>query len=92
MKKISLFLGFLISLSIIVNLLFFFFSIKLSDDISLYEDKMEKIHHQNINLEKQLSQISSLEYAKKVAVNLDLNKKVEPIYLENLKYAFIFNK
>ncbi|GIW64833.1 MAG: hypothetical protein KatS3mg092_0766 [Patescibacteria group bacterium] len=53
---------------------------------------MEKIHHQNINLEKQLSQISSLEYAKKVAVNLDLNKKVEPIYLENLKYAFIFNK
>lgn len=92
MKKISLFLGFLISLSIIVNLLFFFFSIKLSDDISLYEDKMEKIHHQNINLEKQLSQISSLEYAKKVAVNLDLNKKAEPIYLENLKYAFIFNK
>lgn len=92
MKKISLFLGFLISLSIIVNLLFFFFSIKLSDDISLYEDKMEKIHHQNINLERQLSQISSLEYAKKVAVNLDLNKKAEPIYLENLKYAFIFNK
>ncbi len=92
MKKISLFLGFLISLSIIVNLLFFFFSIKLSDDISLYEDKMEKIHHQNINLERQLSQISSLEYAKKVAINLDLNKKAEPIYLENLKYAFIFNK
>lgn len=92
MKKISFLLGFLIVLSIVANLFFFYLSIKLSDEIAFYENKIEKIHHDNINLEKQLSEISSLIYAQKIATNLNFTKKANPMYLENLKYAFILNQ
>ncbi|GAB4219325.1 MAG: hypothetical protein Fur009_4960 [Candidatus Microgenomates bacterium] len=92
MKKLGFFLGFLIILLVIFNLFFFFLSIKLSDEITYYESKIEKIHHENVNLEKKLSEISSLEYAQKIAKNLDINKKAQVIYLENLKYAFLSNQ
>lgn len=92
MKKFSFFLGFLVVLLIIFNLFFFFLSIKLSDEIAYYENKIEQVHHENINLEKKLSEISSLAYAQKIAKNLKLDKKADLIYLRNLKYAFLSNQ
>lgn len=78
---------FALFLLIIGNIYFFFFSIKLGDEIALCEKKIEKIHHENINLEKDLSSFDSLEYAQKLASKMDFTKKAEVYFLENLKYA-----
>lgn len=70
------------------NIFLFYSSIKLSDEISMFEKKIQKIHHQNLNLEKDLARISSLQYAQKLAVNLEFTKKSQPSYLDKLVYAF----
>lgn len=85
MKKF--FLLILIFAFIFFNIYFFFLSIKLGDEIALCEKKIEKIHHENINLEKELSSFDSLEYAEKLASKMDFTKKAEVYFLENLKYA-----
>ncbi|MCX7955870.1 MAG: hypothetical protein N2593_02045 [Patescibacteria group bacterium] len=89
MKKINFLIGIIIFLFVFFNLSFFYLSIKLSDEISFYEKKIENIHHENINLEKKLSEISSLEYAKKTASNFGLTEKPKIYFLENLKYALV---
>ncbi|MCS6956521.1 MAG: hypothetical protein NZM02_01585 [Patescibacteria group bacterium] len=87
MKKINFLIILLIFLFLFFNLFFFCLSIKLSDEISFYEKKIENLHHENINLEKELSEISSLDYAKKMASSLNLTKQAQVYFLENLKYA-----
>lgn len=79
---------FVLFLLIVLNGYFFFLSIKLGDEIALYEEKIEKLHHENINFEKELSDLNSLEYAKKIATKMNFLKNTDNIYfLENLKYA-----
>lgn len=73
---------------IVANVFLFYSSIKLSDEISMFEKKVQKIHHENLNLEKDLAQISSLQYAQKLANNLKFTKKSQPSYLDKLVYAF----
>lgn len=82
-----LFIGLIVS-----NLLLFYSSIKLSDDISLFEKKIQKIHHENLNFEKELARLSSLQFAQKIADSLNFTKKSQPSLLEKLVYAFNANQ
>ena len=77
---------------VVANILLFYSSIKLGDEISTYESKVVIIHHDNLNLEKDLSEVSSLQYAQKLADKLDFTQKSQPSYLEKLIYAFAPNQ
>ena len=94
MKKINFnfLIYFLLVFLIVVNLGIFYFSIKVSDDIRENELKIEKIHKENIDLERKLSQLDSLNFAQNVAKKLEFTKETEPLFLENLKYAFAINQ
>lgn len=88
MKKLNILIFFIVFSFIFFNIYFFYLSIMLSDKISFYEEKIEKLHHENINLEKHLSQISSLYYARKIAEKMDFIENLDNVYfLENLKYT-----
>lgn len=89
MKKIiNLFIIFLFLGLLIANIFLCYSSIRLGAEISFFEEKIEKIHHENLNLEKELAKVSSLQYVKELASNLNLTKNAEPIYLEKIFYAF----
>ncbi|MFH0979799.1 MAG: hypothetical protein V1803_02545 [Candidatus Roizmanbacteria bacterium] len=89
MRKSINFLIWIVMISLVVgNIFLFYSSIKLGDEISFFEQKIQKIHHENLNLEKELSYVSSLQYAQKLVKNLKFTKKSQPSYLEKLVYAF----
>ena len=85
LKKI---IGLLIFVFIFSKIFFFVLGIKLSDEVKLLEVKIKKIHQENIELEKEISFLNSYQYAASQAANLGFIKEAQPIYLENLKYAF----
>ena len=60
----------------------------MGDEISTFEAKIQKIHRENLNLEGELADVSSLKYAQKLAKSLEFTEKSQPNYLEKLKYAF----
>ena len=91
-KSINLLIFFAMAALVAGNILLFYSSIKLGTEISLFEQKIQKIHHENLNLEKELARVSSLEYANKLAKNLEFTKKSAPSYLEKLVYAFNSNQ
>ncbi len=72
---------------IIINIGFFISSIKLSDEIANFEQNTRIIHQQNIELQKDLANYDSFQYAASMAAALNFIKPVQPVYLENLKYA-----
>ncbi len=72
---------------VILNILFFYFSLKLSEQITYYEIKTSQLHDENINLEKELAEVSSLNYAKKLAEVMDFKNKSQPIFLDNFVHA-----
>ncbi|MCL4364258.1 hypothetical protein M1328_03405 [Patescibacteria group bacterium] len=74
------------------NIFLFYSSIKLGDEITTYETKIDQIHHDNLNLEKDLSEVSSLQYAQSLADKLAFTKKSQPDYLGQLNYAFAPNQ
>lgn len=93
MKKSFSFLILIILVSLVVaNVFLFYSSIKLGDEITSFESKIETIHRQNINLEKELSRLSSLAYARKLAAKLEFTKKSQPAFLEKIIYAFAPNQ
>jgi len=89
MKKIAsiTFWSFIIIL-VAANIFLFCSSISLGDQINDFEQKTNKLHLQNIRLEKEVSRLSSLQFAKDVAENLDFIEKSEPVYLDKLGVAF----
>jgi len=87
-KSVSLLIWLMMIGLVTANIFLFYLSIKLGDDISFFEQKIQKIHHENLNLEKELSYVGSLQYAQKLAKNLEFTKKSQPSYLEKLVYAF----
>jgi len=77
---------------VMANVFLFYSSIKLGDEITAFEVKIENIHKQNITLEKELSRLSSLSFAGKLADKLDFTKKSQPEFLEKIIYAFAPNQ
>lgn len=87
-KSVSLLIWLVMIGLVAANIFLFYSSIKLGDNISFFEQKIQKIHHENLNLEKELSYVGSLQYAQKLVKNLEFTKKSQPSYLEKLVYAF----
>ncbi len=83
---------FLIVFLLLLNGYYFYCSIKISDEINSYEHKLIEIKNKNLNLERKLVSISSLEYAHKIAEKLGFNKRAKTIYFENLVYAYNKNQ
>lgn len=92
MKKIiNLFIwGFLVIL-VGANIFLFTSSISLGDQISGFENKIVVLHKENLNLERQVSDLSSLKFAADKAQALNFTKTGTPTYLENLGVAYNYN-
>lgn len=71
----------------VINIFIFIKGIKLSTEISFYENETNKLHQDNLELEKQAYGFDSLRYAASMAAVLNFTKKAQPIYIENAKYA-----
>lgn len=72
---------------IFLNIFLFCSSLKLSDEINNYENKISTLHRENLVLEKKASDLSSLKFAEKMASFLGFTKKNAPAYLEKLNVA-----
>lgn len=64
------------------NIILFRYSIELGKDIAPYETNTKALHEENLRLEKQVSKLTSLEFAKAVAGELNFSKVATPVYLD----------
>jgi hypothetical protein len=85
--KIKLIISFFFVILVIGNFYTFVNSIKLSDDINRFENKIIKLKQDNLILENKIYDIDSLRFASSMAAQLNFSITSEPIYLDNLKYA-----
>jgi len=81
------FLVVLLFLLVSANIFLFCSSLKISDEINQFEIKISSLHRENIQLEKEVSYLSSLKYAESRAYELDFTKKSQPTYLNKLGVA-----
>ncbi len=72
---------------IIVNIALFVSSIKLGDDIAMYEQTTEKIHEQNLELQKEVARFDSFQYAASEAAALNFVQQSAPVYVGNMEFA-----
>lgn len=86
-KTLKNIIWFIFLILAVMNIFVFLKSIKISTDISLLEKEIKRLHQENIELEKEAFNFDSLQYAASVAASLDFNKKSQPLYLDNAKYA-----
>ncbi len=83
-KKI---IGFVFLVLIIVNIALFVSSIKLGNEISVYEQSTEKIHEQNLELQKEVARFDSFQYAASAAAALNFVQQSTPVYVGNMEFA-----
>jgi cell division protein FtsL len=69
------------------NIYIFVSSIHLSDEINRFEADINRVHQENIELEKKVFKVESLQYTASLAAQLDFTKKSAPIVLDNTRYA-----
>jgi len=72
---------------ILVNIFIFVGGIQSSAMVASMEKDLEKLKQDNVDLESQLSQIDSLDYAASIAASFDFDRRAVPTYLDSLKYA-----
>jgi len=78
---------FLLFFLLAANIFLFAKLLFLGDSILKMEKEISKLRIENSELEKKLSSLTSLQHLNSLASRLGFTKEVEPIYLENLKYA-----
>lgn len=78
----------LIIFLIVINIYLCVQSLFLGETILKLEEDIKKLSLENLQLEKKVFSLNSVESLEKKAQTLGFTKKAEPIYLENLKYAF----
>jgi len=86
-KIINITFPLVIGALIFLNIILFCSSLKLSDKVNDYENKISSLHIENLVLEKKVSDLSSLKFAESMAPLLGFTKKNEPTYLERLNVA-----
>ncbi len=69
------------------NVYVFMQGISLSDQIHQYENGMKKLRQENIELETKIYKVESITYAASLAAELEYNKKSEPVFFDEKKYA-----
>ena len=88
MKKVKYLIGLVLIGLIVVNIHIFVSSIKLSNDINKFESQIATLHKENIELEKNLYQVDSYQYATSMSAVLNFTKVSQPLYIDNIKYAY----
>lgn len=79
---------FVFTFLIAANVLVFISGVGLSDEINKFDKEVVRLHQENLELEKRLYEVESLNYASSMAAQLNFTAKADIVYLDNLKYAF----
>lgn len=69
------------------NMYVFLSGVALGDEINHYEKEITRLHQENLEIEKKVYDVESLNYAASIAAQFDFSKHTTPVYLDNLKYA-----
>lgn len=72
----------------LLNVYTFISNINLGDKITFYEKETKRLSQENQDLETKVFAVDSLKYASSLAETLQFTKKAQPVYLDNLKYAY----
>jgi len=72
----------------LVNVYTFISNINLGDKITYYEKETKRLAQENQDLETKVFAVDSLRYASSLAEGLNFTKRAQPVYLDNLKYAY----
>ena len=73
---------------LVINIFVFVANIYLSEEIKIYDKKINILRQENLDLETRVFKVSSYEMMASMAAQLNFIKKEIPIYLEDLKYAY----
>ena len=73
---------------IVLNLFVVISGIVISDEINNFEQKTDKLHKINLTLEKEVANLSSLQFAQAQAKEFDFTNSSLPQYIDQLKYAY----
>ena len=85
MKNIVILLFLMLFLA---NIYTFISNINLSNEITYYEKETKRLAQENQEWETKVFAVDSLKYASSMATAFKFTKKADPIYLDNLKYAY----
>lgn len=69
------------------NVYVFMQGISLSDQIHNFESDIKNLRQENTELETRIYKIESITFAASLAAELDYNKKSEPVFFGEKKYA-----
>ncbi|PIY68566.1 hypothetical protein COY90_05285 [Candidatus Roizmanbacteria bacterium CG_4_10_14_0_8_um_filter_39_9] len=70
------------------NIYLFVASMYIGDEINKYESHITALKQENTDLEHEVYEVESLQYAASLSASLHFTKQVQPVYFENMKYAF----
>lgn len=70
------------------NIYLFVAGMYIGDEINKYESQITALKHENTYLEHEVYEVESLQYAASLSGTLRFTKQVQPVYFENMKYAF----
>lgn len=73
------------------NIFLFVSSIGMSDKINEFEIKTISLHEENLSLEKRVSNLTSLDFARQKAEDMRFTKTASPTYLEKLGVAYKYS-
>lgn len=73
---------------VVLNLFIMISGIVISDEINDFEQKTDKLYKINLNLEKEVAKLSSLQFAQEQAKEYDFTNSSEPQHIDELKYAY----
>ena len=89
MKKIFANFIWLIFFGLLIGNIWIFISgIKLSEGVNRFEKETTRLHQENIELDKKIDEVTSLQYTASMAAKLDFTEKPTPLVIENAPYAF----
>lgn len=83
--KYTIFIVFIVLL--IGNTYLFISGIKLGNDVLKFETGIQQYQLDNTELEKKVSEVSSLQHVASLAATMNYQEAAQPIVLDNLKYA-----
>lgn len=87
-RLVKMSVWFVVMMLVTANIILFRSSIGLGQEIEKFEKKTKTTHEENLRLEKQISSLTSLDFAKEVARELDFSKVSAPTFLERLGVAY----
>ena len=72
---------------LLANVYVFVSGVALSDEISKFDIETTKLHAENLELEKKLYSVESLNYAASIAAQMNFTNAAPPVYLDQQTFA-----